>query len=266
MPRRVTLSAKLSDHCLRIKAVRMDSKKLTIAEIDDHISHGQIDEAEEALVSIYRNNPDFADVCNRLGQIYYQKGEYTSARDFLDRAVRLNPDYTEASLNLAVTLNEMKQYGRAKEVINQAQQRANRRRTSLEPFIAGKLANKHKEVGDIYRELGMFVESIDEYRKALKISPGFPDIQVKLAVALRETGMTDEALDVLTRTTEHRPDYLDARIQLGITYFSRGFLDRAQEQWELVLGTDPSHAKALMYMSFLEKNTDMESNNFTDRI
>jgi len=239
----------------------MDQKRLTVTEIDDLIDHGQIDEAEEALIVIYRNNPDFADVCNRLGQTYYHKGDYTKAREFLEKAVRLNPDYTEASLNLAVTLNEMKQYGRAKEVIEQAQLRATRKRTALDPFIAGKLANKHMEIGDIYRELGMFVESIDEYRKALNISPGFPDIQIKLAVTLREIGMTDEALDILTKAIEQRPDYLDTRIQLGITYFSRGFLDMAKEQWELVLETDPSHTKALMYMSFLKKGTGIASNN-----
>lgn len=235
----------------------MDRKRLTIAEIDALISKGDIDEAEEALAVIYRSNPDFADVCNRLGQIYFLKGEFARGRDFLERAVRLNPDYTEASLNLAVTLNEMKQYGRAKEVIESARQRAVRRRAALEPFVAGKLANKHMEIGDIYRELGMFVESIEEYRRALKLSPGFPDIQVKLAVTLREIGMTDEALDILTRTTEHRPDYLDARIQLGITYFSRGFLDRAREQWEEALKADPSHTKALMYMSFLQNNREL---------
>lgn len=239
----------------------MYQKRLTVTQIDDLIDHGKITEAEETLLAIYRQNPDFADICNRLGQIYFQKGEHTRAREFLERAVRLNPDYTEASLNLAVTLNEMKQYGRAKEVIEQAQLRATRKRTALEPFIAGKVANKHMEIGDIYRELGMFVESIDEYRKALNISPGFPDIQVKLAVTLREIGMTDEALDILTRATEHRPDYLDARIQLGITYFSRGFLDRAKEQWELVLKADPSHTRALMYMSFLEKGTGMATTN-----
>ena len=232
----------------------MNQDQLTVSQIDDLMNRGLFEKAEEALILIYRKNPDFADVCNRLGQIFYHKGEFARAREFLERAVRLNPDYTEASLNLSVTLNEMKQYGRAKEVIEQAQRRTTRKRAALEPFIAGKLANKHKEIADIYRELGMFLDSIDEYRKALNLSPGFPDIQVKLAVTLRELGMTDEALDILTRTTEHRPDYLDARIQLGITYFSRGFLDRAREQWQEVLNTDPSHSKALMYMSFLEKS------------
>jgi len=228
-------------------------ERLTVTQIDELIAQGRISEAEKALQVIYRQNPDFADICNRLGQLYFQTGNYNSAREFLERAVRLNPDYTEASLNLAVTLNELKQYGKAKEVIDQAQTRASRKKTPLEPFVAGKLANKHKEVGDIYKDLGMFVESIDEYRKALNLSPGFPDIQVKLAVTLREIGMTDEALEILTTITEQRPDYLDARIQLGITYFSRGFLDRASEQWKEVLKTDPSNTKALMYMSFLKK-------------
>ena len=237
----------------------MDQKRLTVTQIEDLMSRGQFDEAEEALILIYSSNPDFADVCNWLGQVYYHKGDYSRAREFLEKAVRLNPGYTEASLNLAITLNEMKQYGRAKEIIEQAQLRATRKRASLEPFVAGKLSNKHKEIGEIYRELGMMVESIDEFRKALSISPGFPDIQVKLAVTLREIGMTDEALDILTRTTEHRPDYLDARIQLGITYFTRGFLDRAKGQWELVLETDTSHTKALMYMSFLKTSAGMAS-------
>ncbi|UCG39441.1 MAG: tetratricopeptide repeat protein [bacterium] len=237
---------------------KMVGKKMTVGEIDELLVKNEIDHAEEALLAIYRQNPDFADICNRLGQIYFQKGDYMRAKEFLERAVRLNPDYTEASLNLVVTLNELRQYGRAKEVIEQAQSRATRKKVPVEPFIAGKLANKHKEVGDIYRELAMFMESIEEYRKALKLSPGFPDIQVRLAVTLREIGVTDEALEILTRTTELRPDYLDARIQLGITYFSKGFLERARQQWMEVLKVDPSHAKAQMYLSFLKDSRERQ--------
>ncbi len=227
-------------------------ERLTVTQIDELVAQGRVSEAEQALQAIYRQNPGFADICNRLGQLNFQTGNYNRARDFLERAVRLNPDYTEASLNLAVTLNELKQYGKAKEVIDQAKSRATRKKAPIEPFIAGKLANKHKEVGDIYKNLGLFIESIEEYRKALNLSPGFPDIQVKLAVTLREIGMIDEALEILTNITEKRPDYLDARIQLGITYFSRGFLNRASDQWGEVLKTDPSNTKARMYMSFLE--------------
>ncbi|NOY86372.1 MAG: tetratricopeptide repeat protein [Deltaproteobacteria bacterium] len=227
-----------------------------IAEVDVLILRGQLDDAEKSLLAMHKRNPDFADICNKMGQLYFQKGDYLRAKEFLARAVRLNPDYTEASLNLAVTYNEIGKYEEARKVVDRARERVRRKKIPIDPFIAGKLANKHKEVGDIYRELGLMQESVDEYRKALTLSPGFADIQVKLGIALREMGRIDEALDIFSTTAIKRPDYLDARIQLGITYFSRGFVDRAQDEWEEVLRLDPQYSKALMYLSFIREQED----------
>ena len=221
-----------------------------ITEVDELINTNRYKEAERILLGMHKENPHFADVCNRIGQLYCDMGNYKRAKEFFQRALKLNPDYTEASLNLAVTFNELKQYGQATETMEQAGKRAVRRRTSIEPFIAGKLANKHKETGDIYKQLGLMDESIAEYRKALSLSPGFPDIQVRLAIALREVGLVDEALDVLSMTIDHRPDFVDARIQMGITFFSQGFVDHAREQWQEVLRHDPENTKARMYMNF----------------
>jgi tetratricopeptide (TPR) repeat protein len=224
----------------------------SLAEADLFMVRGQLDDAEKTLLVIHQQNPDYADICNKMGQLYYQKGDYVRAKEFLIKAVRLNPDYTEASLNLAVTFNEIGQYGEAKKIVQQARERVSRKDPPLDPFISGKLANKHKEVGDIYRELGLLKESSDEYRKALALSPGFADIQVKLGITMREMGQIDEAIEMFAKTAAQRPDYTDARIQLGITYFSRGFVDRAMAEWEEVLKIDPLHMKAGMYMSFVK--------------
>ena len=162
-----------------------------ISEADSFLEINDFIRAEEILISLHRNFPDFADICNRLGHLYHQKGDYVRAREFLERAIRLNPDYTEASLNLAVTLNEMGQYSKAQEVVHNAQNRVSTKEESIDPFIAGKIANKHKELGDIYREFFMLNEAASEYRKALSLSPGFADIQVKLGITLRELGFVD---------------------------------------------------------------------------
>ena len=223
----------------------------SVVEIDTLLAGGRLDEAEQILIDLHQRNPDFADICNKMGQLYFQKGDYLRAKEFLNRAVRLNPYYTEASLNLAVTLNEIGQYNEAKKIIDQAKDRVKERKSLIDPFIAGKLANRHKELGDIYRELGLLESSSEEYRKALSLAPGFADIQVRLGVALREMGFIDDALEVFSKAAATRPDYLDSRIQLGITFFSRGFVDRAATEWREVLKVDPDNQRAKMYMSFI---------------
>ena len=233
------------------KLHRIDEK---ISEADALLEVNQLGKAEGVLLELHRNFPDFADICNRLGHLYHQMGDYVRARKFLERAIKLNPDYTEASLNLAVTLNEMGQYNEAQEVVQSAQRRVGARDESIDPFIAGKIANKHKELGDIYREFSLLKEAASEYKKALSLSPGFADIQVKLGVTLREMGFVDEALELFSSTAQNRPDYADARIQLGITFFSQGFLDRAAEEWEEVLRISPKNRKVQMYLSFVNNN------------
>ena len=225
-----------------------------ISEADSFLEVSDFIRAEEILIFLHGNFPDFADICNRLGHLYHQKGDYVRAREFLERAIQLNPDYTEASLNLAVTLNEMGQYSKAQLVVDNVQNRVSAKEESIDPFVAGKIANKHKELGDIYREFFMLNEAASEYRKALSLSPGFADIQVKLGITLRELGFVDEALELFSNTATKRPDYADARIQLGITFFSQGFIDRAIAEWGKVLELNPENRKARMYLSFMKSN------------
>jgi predicted Zn-dependent protease len=215
-------------------------------------SRGQWEDAESLLIALFRKNPDYADVCNRLGYLYHQRGDFPRAREFFERAVKLNPDYTEASLNLALTWNELGQYEKAREVVQRAQERVQKRRPSLDPYVAGKLANKHMDLGDIYRELGLLSEAAEQYSKALSLSPSFSDIQVKLGVTLREMGSIDEAIEALERAATRRPDFADARIQLGITYFSKGFMERAVAEWAEALRINPENSKAAMYLSFVK--------------
>jgi tetratricopeptide (TPR) repeat protein len=63
-------------------------------------------EAELCFLEVVKTRP-YADVFNKLGQIFHNNGELGKAASAFKKALEINPSYTEVSLNLAVTLNDM---------------------------------------------------------------------------------------------------------------------------------------------------------------
>src|SRR5512143_3418813 len=88
----------------------------------------------------------YADVHNKLGQIYHGKGELSRAAQSFLKALKLNPGYTEHALNLAVTLNDMGRYAEANDIFTRAARLAHGAPYTLDPFIKGKLANEHAKL------------------------------------------------------------------------------------------------------------------------
>jgi len=68
---------------------------------------GKLNEAEPLLREVIALNPGYADVHNKMGIICSMKGELRKAAAHFEKALELNPRYTEASLNLAVTYNDL---------------------------------------------------------------------------------------------------------------------------------------------------------------
>ncbi|MEM2919035.1 MAG: tetratricopeptide repeat protein [Candidatus Altiarchaeota archaeon] len=146
---------------------------------------GRYDQAEVILKKVIELNPKYADVLNKLGVIYHLKGDLKRAAEYFEKALKLNPNYTEASLNLAITYNDMGEFKKAQEVFSIAAQIAHPTPTAIDPFIAGKLANEHFKLGNIYLDLGMNDRAIEEYRKAIQLRPNLADVHTKLGIAVR---------------------------------------------------------------------------------
>src|SRR4030042_1349587 len=143
---------------------------------------GKYSEAEPILKEIVSINPKYADVHNKLGVISHLKGDFKLASQYFKKALELNPNYTEASLNLAITYNDMGEFKKAQEVFTLAAQRAHPTPAAIDPFIAGKLANEHYKLGNIYLYLAMNDEAAEEYKTAIRIFPRLPDAHTKLAL------------------------------------------------------------------------------------
>jgi len=191
---------------------------------------------------------EYADVNNKLGLIYYEKGDLGRATDFFKKALSINPGYTEASLNLTVTLNDLGQYHEAKTVLARAALSVLSAPNGVDPYVWKKMANEHARLGDQYIELGLVNQGVEQYQKALQMAPNLVDIMTKLAVALHTQGEDDNAIDLLIQAQKINASYVPAIIQLGFSYYRKGFFGLAHAQWEEAHRIDPENKAVQAYL------------------
>ncbi len=213
-----------------------------------HYEKGEMKDALACFEELFKKSSGFADARNFAGLIYHDRGEHDKAIECFETAIKLNPNYTEVSLNLAVTLMECGQYDKAKEV----EVSAKREKETIDPFVKGKIANKHAELGDIYSSISFYESAIDEYNKALNLRPEFVDVRTKLANIYRDKGDTHNAIRQFTEAKESNPNFLHAPLNLGILYYTEGKIDLARKEWDIVIKKDPENKLAGMYLSLIK--------------
>src|ERR1700749_2574994 len=103
----------------------------------EHYDKGDYDQAAQLLKRVVGYTDRFADVFDMLGVIAHSRGDLTDARTYFEKAVSLNPNYTEAQLNLMVTLNDLGEYERARQIYAGIRYRGGGK--ELDPFAKGKI-------------------------------------------------------------------------------------------------------------------------------
>ncbi len=230
----------------------MDTIKQLVALGKQCFDNKQYQKAELYFKKVLSLNDRYADVMNMLGVIHHIEGKFTSAIELFRSALKINPRYTEALLNLAVLLNDLGQYTEAKKLYGQLKTHHKEPHRNIEPVLRGKLSNLHSDIGDIYRSIGLYPHSIDEYRKALDLNPGYLDIRTKLAQAYRENGQLTHSLKELKEVVSKNGGYAPARVQLGVTLYSMGKVPEAKKEWKSVIAKDPDNEYAKMYLRLCE--------------
>jgi tetratricopeptide (TPR) repeat protein len=209
------------------------------------------DLALQHLDKVATEKSNFADVFNMLGLIYYSGLRFEDAIKAFQKAIEINPNYTEASLNLSVIFNELGRFDESRQIYAMAKEMRKDSTTYLDPYVRGKIANMHMEIGIIYKDLGFYPEAAEEFKKALTLRPEFSDIRMNLGVAYRDMKDYGNALRELEDAVKANPDFAMPRIQLGLTYYSMGQAEKAKTEWLKVLRRNPMDKMARMYMNLL---------------
>jgi tetratricopeptide (TPR) repeat protein len=219
-----------------------------------HYAAGEYAEAVTCLTEVLRGKAAYADVYDMLGVIYHHEGRLVEAEEMFRTALRLNPAYTEAALNLVVTCNDLGKYGEARTIYEQAMAAVQRAPRELDPFVKGKIANMHAELGATYRAVGVFDEAVREYERALALCPTFADLRTELGKTLREMGELSNSIRELELVRAEQPRYAPGGVHLGLSYHAAGRHEDAAAQWRAVLEADPTNASARMYLAMLDGN------------
>jgi len=111
----------------------------------------------------------------------------------------------------------------------------------------------YTEIGDLYKSIGKIKEAKIEYEKALKLSPGFVDIWVKLGNVLREAKQYKKAIEIYRKAKTHSKDYSLIGLNMGLTFYSQGEKSKAKSEWNKVLKKDPKNKMAKTYLKLFQK-------------
>jgi tetratricopeptide (TPR) repeat protein len=215
----------------------------------EHYQAGEFERAARALTPLARERLPFADVYHMLGVVHHHLGRLEDALAMFEEALRLNPGYTEAALNLAVTYNELGLYAQARGA--RKRMIAHRRAGAdghLDPYVKGKLANMHADIGKAYDQLGLHEDASHEYGMAVALCPTFVDIRARLGASLRNAGRLREAERELIAAKRENPQMVAPRLQLGMTYYAAGQNADAAREWREALALDPKNRFARLYL------------------
>ncbi|HSG28780.1 MAG TPA: hypothetical protein VLA34_09890 [Candidatus Krumholzibacterium sp.] len=214
----------------------------------------EYDKAFEAIETGLRISPDYPDLHNLMGKIYYSKKICKKAVDSFRRAIGLNLYYGEPYLNLVKTylLNSIvKQDYEISRDLKEKYETNMARAVQLNPFLdtgtieqAGKLFREEK-----YEETLELLESIELDGSYNLVD----DIILELYLSILGSGedLPESAIEQyigrIEEIIDQNPTYADAFNSMGILYTAKCkiLMDKASTAFSKALEINPDYAKAL---------------------
>ena len=186
-----------------------------------YMESGKIKNAQKHFKKAIKINPNDRFAYQRLGLLYEYKKEYNKAIEFLYKGIEgTPPSYLGVAVNLANTLNQVKRYQDAIDVLAP---RLISGSTVFEAYII---------LGTSYYETGQYTSAQKSFERAVKLKPDSAPAQLGNCMSLRKSGKFTESLALSKKLVKNRPDWLPAIVELGEIYLTVDRLQKAKEAFQ----------------------------------
>src|SRR5262245_43614248 len=192
----------------------------------------RIEEAEDALLAMLRDDPKQPDALHFLGIVRHTQGYTDDAVELIRAALQQMPDHAGAWNNLG---NVLLSAGRIEEA-TQAYERS-AQVAEGHPESAKALSN----LGSVYRKQGRMDEAETILRRAVVIRLDFGDAGYNLSNTLIAQGKLNEGLLANSRTIASWPRHLQARDQVIRALLILGERERAAQLYHDWLAEEPDN-------------------------
>jgi tetratricopeptide (TPR) repeat protein len=223
----------------------------SLSQIKSMLSRGEYDQAESALQHLDMSGSANAESQYLLGTLQHRKNFLVDAVESFRRALLLDPKFVDAAIGLSIIYNDTGRYAEASELYKQAERMAGARSHSPSHSIVldKEIAQKHIDLGSLYRQVLRFADAAAEFQKALQLDPENVEAKIHMAKCLAQQGSSKQALELMKNLVKERPAQAKLRIQLALLYFSLGNAIDAQVELQQALVLDPGNEEVKMYLA-----------------
>jgi DNA-directed RNA polymerase subunit alpha len=118
-------------------------------------------------------------------------------------------------------------------------------------------AEYHYQLGRLQEAEGLYEEAMENYKKALELSPEHQRALFHLAYRCDLSGDEEAAVDYYRQIATGSPVYVSALLNLAVLYEDSEQLDKATQCVDTVLANHPNHKRAILFKKDIESSKTM---------
>jgi len=165
---------------------------------------------------------------NNLGNVFYAQGKFDEALRCYQRALALEPNYDEAHYNLGVVLEEQNKIEDAITCYQNAL------------IINSNHVSAHYNLGEVFHKQKKFAEATIYYQNALAINPDHPEALNNLGNILCGQMKFAEAVTCYQHALTINPNSTETLNSLAVALYKQGKFEEAIDSYQRVLEINPN--------------------------